>query len=99
MGWRFIPSERQCTHIKRLEPVLKFWLTRISPSAKNFSVEPLLLQIKMIAHQGLTGPTFVSINIQGLSESPEYNLLQNQTPPNSPFFRTEALIPPDAENS
>lgn len=37
-----------------------------------------------------------SINIQGLSKSPECNLLQNQASPNTAPFRTETLILPAA---
>ena len=70
-------------------------MTRISPSAQNFSVGPFVLQIKMSAHKGLTGLIFGSINTQDFL-SPECNLLQNQAPLNSAPIRTEALIPPAA---
>lgn len=70
-------------------------MTRIFLSAKNFSVGPFVLQIKMFAHKGLTGLIFGSINTQDFV-SLECNLLQKQVPLNSASFRMEALIPPAA---
>lgn len=82
-------------------------LTRISLSAKNLAETvagkghsvwgPWFSRLRWLLCKGPTGPTFGSINIQGLSKSPECNLLQNQASPNTAPFRTETLILPAAE--